>query len=158
MGKGLCEAIEQVSRKVHETIITPPGSKNVTEWCKRPDCWDAVRHLQIYLPVSLQNELLFTESEKSTSHNGSTATSAHEDLQLATRIAEIPADVWFQLASWARETRNLGAGQRRFASRLGMARRKNAPLSVEDTKQASLLLREALKLGFKPEVSMSRVN
>ena len=47
----LQEVIKKVSFKVYEAITTPPDgkSKNVTEWCKQPDCWNRVKALKIKL-------------------------------------------------------------------------------------------------------------
>jgi hypothetical protein len=44
----LQEVIKTVSIEVHNAIINPPeGKKNVTEWCKHPDCWKMIRELEI---------------------------------------------------------------------------------------------------------------
>jgi hypothetical protein len=53
----LSSAIEDVAKEVHQIIVEPPGGKNVTEWCKKEGCWDAVRKLEVKLSSSLQKEL-----------------------------------------------------------------------------------------------------
>jgi AIPR protein len=158
LGRGMYEAIELVSHKVHEIIINPPGSKNVTEWCKRPACWDTIRSLQVDLPTSLQNELLSTGSEKDARSSGDSEASVNEEQKLIAQIVRIPASVWFQLATWARETRNLDAGQRRFVSSLGLAQQRSRSPSIKDAKQALLILEVAQRLGFKPEALVNRVD
>ena len=153
-GKGLCETIEHVSHKVHEIIITPPGSKNVTEWCKRPACWDTIRNLQVDFPRSLQDDLLFTEPE----NNESIEPSPYEGQRLITQIVSMPTDIWLQIAAWGRETRKLDASQRRFASSFSLARRRSQSPSIKDAKQALWILEEAQRLGFKSEFSVNRVD
>ncbi len=55
----LASAIEDLSVLVHQKLTSPPsGRKNVTEWCKRPECWDAVRAIEYPLPAALTRELL----------------------------------------------------------------------------------------------------
>jgi AIPR protein len=54
----LVEAIASVSRAVHASIVAPPSGKNVTEWCKKEDCWKVVRGLQVTLPKKLDAELI----------------------------------------------------------------------------------------------------
>jgi hypothetical protein len=49
----LTEAIQLVSRKVHQVIVDPPNSGNVTEWCKKEACWRKVKVLEIALPIEL---------------------------------------------------------------------------------------------------------
>lgn len=39
----LTGAILDASRQVRKVLIEPPGSANVTEWCKKEACWEGVR-------------------------------------------------------------------------------------------------------------------
>lgn len=41
----LQESIRQMSRKVHQMIANPPGGRNVTEWCKKEACWNAIQQM-----------------------------------------------------------------------------------------------------------------
>ena len=43
----LQQTISIVSRKVHEVIKNTPDGRNVTEWCKKEDCWRAVQKVSI---------------------------------------------------------------------------------------------------------------
>ncbi len=43
----LQQAIQIISRKVHQVIINPPDGRNVTEWCKRESCWKAIQEISI---------------------------------------------------------------------------------------------------------------
>jgi hypothetical protein len=36
-----------ISRKVHQVITNPPDGRNVTEWCKKETCWEAVQKIQV---------------------------------------------------------------------------------------------------------------
>jgi hypothetical protein len=54
----LAEAIATVSKAVHDCILASSNGKNVTEWCKKEECWHAVRALDIPLPDGLESELL----------------------------------------------------------------------------------------------------
>lgn len=54
----MTEAIASASRAVHECILASSNGKNVTEWCKKEECWHAVRSLEIPLPDDLESELL----------------------------------------------------------------------------------------------------
>ena len=43
----LQQAIAIISRKVHQVITNPPDGRNVTEWCKKEACWQAVQRIQV---------------------------------------------------------------------------------------------------------------
>lgn len=42
----LQQAIAIISRKVHQVVTNPPDGRNVTEWCKKEACWQAVQRIQ----------------------------------------------------------------------------------------------------------------
>ncbi len=53
----LAKAIEDVGRLVHEKLVNPPpGRKNVTEWCKKKECWEAVKLIEFAMPDGLRKE------------------------------------------------------------------------------------------------------
>jgi len=39
----LQQAIQMISREVHQVITNPPDGRNVTEWCKKESCWKAIQ-------------------------------------------------------------------------------------------------------------------
>jgi hypothetical protein len=41
----LAEAVPGAARAVRTALVNPPGSANVTEWCKKESCWDSVRRI-----------------------------------------------------------------------------------------------------------------
>ena len=45
--RATADAVAGISRLVHGTLVTPPpGRKNVTEWCKKKECWEAVKSIE----------------------------------------------------------------------------------------------------------------
>ncbi|MFG1776826.1 AIPR family protein [Micromonospora sp. NPDC049048] len=53
-------AVPEVTRLVRSVIIDPPGSANVTEWCKKEDCWKTVQALP-WEPTPALRALISTE-------------------------------------------------------------------------------------------------
>jgi hypothetical protein len=45
--QNLEQTIAIVCRKVHETIVNPPNGRNVTEWCKKEACWQAIQKINV---------------------------------------------------------------------------------------------------------------
>lgn len=63
LSAALEEMIRLVSKEVREVLIDAPGNGNVTEWCKKADCWAKVRALRIPVSRSLEGELVIAMSE-----------------------------------------------------------------------------------------------
>lgn len=42
----------------------PAGSKNISEWCKKKECWDSVQKINIAIPDSLKRELVSNDAVK----------------------------------------------------------------------------------------------
>ena len=54
--------IGQLAIEVRAKITdSPSGSRNISEWCKKKECWDSVQKIKIELPHSLQSELISEE-------------------------------------------------------------------------------------------------
>lgn len=45
--------VPHMTQVVRDVIIDPPGSANVTEWCKKEDCWNRVRKVAWSPPADL---------------------------------------------------------------------------------------------------------
>lgn len=150
-GQGLRDAIKEVSHRVHDVIISPLGGKNVTEWCKRQECWTKVRDLTIDLPALLNDELLPAGPEEDARINRGIESPDHVEQQLIAQAATVPAKIWYQLSTWAKETHNLQAWQRSLAASLGRGSQNGKMPSRKQAKQGLSTLEEAYRLGFKPK-------
>jgi hypothetical protein len=58
------EAIVSISGIVHQHITNPPGGKNITEWCKKEECWNSLLKLKVNIPPALEKELVNKEVVK----------------------------------------------------------------------------------------------
>lgn len=151
IGQGLHDAIENISSQVHEIIISPPGGKNVTEWCKRQECWTRVSSLIIDLPSLITDELVSVGQAGSTRVDRSIESLSHDEQQQVGEAARVPAETWYQLAKWAKETQNLHAWQRGLAFSLGRLKQNAKLPSIKQATQGLKILEEARRLGFKFE-------
>lgn len=50
-----------LSRIVQAHITNPPGGKNITEWCKKKECWESLLQKEIQLSASIGVELVTAE-------------------------------------------------------------------------------------------------
>lgn len=70
----LDRSIEDVGRLVFSKLTNPPpGRKNVGEWSKKKECWDAVKLIGYKLPEALQKEFIPPPEEESQGLNGKPA-------------------------------------------------------------------------------------
>lgn len=145
--ESLLNALKLIVPGVRDVIVNPPSSqKNVTEWCKKDDCWTAVlkRDIDTDLKVGQsdkeEGERLITVSE----------TPLHpEQQQLIEAVREIAPDVWFTVSNWAKTTSTLQSWQRSLAYSLGKLRAVARDPSIKQAVQGRNLLLEAVRLGFR---------
>lgn len=57
LSPSLKKTITDISRLVHNHITNPPNGRNITEWCKREDCWLSLLKKKYTLPDDLLDEL-----------------------------------------------------------------------------------------------------
>lgn len=53
----IAEAIDRVANSARRHITTPPGGRNITEWCKREECWIGFMDTTIGLPSGWEGAL-----------------------------------------------------------------------------------------------------
>ncbi|MDZ7961467.1 MAG: AIPR family protein [Aulosira sp. DedQUE10] len=149
LSPALQEAIKFISYQVYQFIINPPGGRNVTEWCKKEECWKNIQNIEIELSTELLKELIAGNKAKPNQIDKGIESPDTEDLKLIIQISEVPADTWFQIARWAKETHNLQPWERSLAFSLGKLAAQNISPSRKQANHGSKILQEAQELGFK---------
>jgi hypothetical protein len=145
----LSALITSVSRAVHASIVNPPSGKNVTEWCKREDCWNRVQEIPVVIQKGLQEELLSIERVASREIDRGLNGADRTEKKLIEELSSVPAETWFKLSRWAKETGNLDPWQRGLAYDLGRLAGRGKDPSPKQAKQGAKVLSEARKLGFE---------
>ncbi|HOF66918.1 MAG TPA: AIPR family protein [Candidatus Fermentibacter daniensis] len=137
--------IKTILIATRKTIINPPGNQNITEWCKRPLCWSQVVNLELQftLPEGLEQAPL----------GGPVANEAlsSADRILVDSVVAVPAEVWYSVAKWSKNTNSLLGWQRRLAFSLGTLSGRTREPSIKQAIQGRKLLLEACRLGFGHE-------
>ena len=142
------EVINVVSRRVHAIITNPPNSRNVTEWCKRKECWDVIRDTEIKVSQSLARELITVGEGATGATDQGINTPNEEDIALIKQVSAVSADDWFLISKWAKETNNLQPWQRSLAYSIGRALNSGRAISPKQAKQGALIFSEASQMGL----------
>lgn len=133
IGPALSEAIEEVCHLAFDVITHPPGGQNVTEWCKREDCWDAMKELELDLG-DLRSELV----------------DQRPDIDDATEalVAGMTSDAWDAIAQWIEEEKRLSSSWRQKAKTVERLVSKGKTLSPTQLRAAVELFEAAREAGF----------
>ncbi len=156
LSKTLEAEIVRTSAIVHEFITNPPGGANISEYCKKKACWDALIDKEYELSDKLKSEFATGKSNDmvlSSSQSAKTFLNeaTQEEAELIDKIAEIPSEVWFGISKWAKETNNLLPWQRGIAFSLGSLIGRGKKPSVKQAKQAEIIYQEAKERGYIKE-------
>ena len=145
----LNEEIKKMSYAVHRVITSPPNQQNITEWCKNKKCWEALCEESFNLGEPLRKELHASgPAHNNNVDKGIDNPSPAEEI-LIEEMAAIPAEQWFGIAKWAKETDNLQSWQRSISFSIGKVLSSGRKPSYKQAVQGKKILEVALTLGFK---------
>lgn len=147
----LCSVLLHIAEIVY-SLITSEDRKvvNVTQWCKREECWKYVlAHMSYKLPDEIDSCLCSTDAQKSQERSARKVQRIDSGVEYQKRVLEHDALFWGRLAQFAASKRLLNENS---ASALKLAVRlpEKLPNSVQCAKLLELL--EAAKSeGFKEQ-------
>ena len=148
------ENIVEVSKFVQRMIVNPPGGANVGEWCKKQQCWNAIRDYDYRITDSLRDELVdianqgtvLSSSAKATTSSLNIAT--EDEIETIEKAFAISAAEWFALSKWAKETNNFQGWQRSILFSVGQLAARSRKPSYKQSVQALKIYEEAIQKGF----------
>lgn len=123
-----------------ELINHRPQNANISEWCKKEQCWSAV--------LVREFDLDFPNAKGWTSDQRVPLELNAEDESLIESIKIIPAEVWFSVAKWAKETNTLYPSQRKISFSIGQIIARGGSPTLKQSHSAQKLLNRARQLGF----------
>jgi hypothetical protein len=139
-------ALDVVARAAREFLTHPPGGKNITEWCKKPDCWEKFVDTPVPLPKGWDDGLAESASELRVEESANPA--AQEAIA---KVRVVSAQYWFGLSKWAKERGHLQPWQRSIAFSLGKLAANDRPPSQKQAVQAVKIMETAREMGYSPE-------
>ncbi|WP_372019486.1 AIPR family protein [Tistrella mobilis] len=83
---------------IHAEIVASAGNRNITEWCKKDDCWMEIRALNLPLPSRFPPE--FLNSIPATKHAKDSSLDASQEALIAECI-KLDGRAWTRIMAWA---------------------------------------------------------
>jgi len=105
VSEAMAETMYEWMPVVLDCILSSAGERNVTEWCKKEECWRSVQVADVEIPEALQQELSEGQplptvgSEKGRQGLGLT----HLDRENIAKAMQLSGDQWLSVQRWATE-------------------------------------------------------
>ena len=82
--------------------ITDPSRKvaNVTQWCKRNDCWDEVKKISLDMPAGIESCLITIDEQKAAQKSAKKEQKVVNEIQVQTTVVNYPVDMWKKLSEF----------------------------------------------------------
>lgn len=92
--------------EIHEELVESAEGRNVTEWCKKEECWRHIQTQRLTVSVALEDELVAgTKLPTVGSREGRSGTGlTPADREAIARIMQVSAEEWIHLAKWAAQS------------------------------------------------------
>lgn len=139
----------KITKYVFEKITDPNRETiNVTQWCKRENCWKSMSNCDITLDSSLRNVLESLEAQKVTAKAAQSVQKLYSEVEAQTKVLEYPAEHWKELRKFVNEKKVSANSKQLDALRYAEA----IPTKLPSGHQAKLILElldNATANGFK---------
>ena len=97
-------ALSAVGEAVQEELIHPPvGIKNVSEWAKKPGCWDRVSALEIFLDSGFLEELVSAEDRAAEKNSAKREQKMFSEIDALKLAVEAGGEFWQRVVAWGSE-------------------------------------------------------
>lgn len=144
----VAESLLELSEKVFREI-TDPGRKviNVTQWCKRNECWEAVKEIGYTLPKDIENYLMSTDEVNMAEKIAKKEQRIANDINAQVEVVKHPSDYWKRLSEFVVANHMVSPAE---VAALSIACKipVKIPNSVQ-SKRLLELLERAVQEGFK---------
>jgi hypothetical protein len=154
----LSDVITSLAPRVHDVILQSAGTRNVTEWAKKKECWEAVCDIPWLAPddILTKSSTPYLGPNNMADTPEAAAAKSDEETEALKRVIMASSHTWKAISSWAKETSNLQAFQRSIAYSLGNLLEKGRAPSVKQALQGVKILDEVERLGFDLKADHSR--
>ena len=87
--------------EIHEAIVQTAGDRNVTEWCKKEECWREIQTIDLNLPRELLDELSEGQPLPNVgARSGRAGKLSEEDRENIARVMQAGPETWLHAVKW----------------------------------------------------------
>lgn len=130
--------------------ITDPSRRvaNVTQWCKRNECWNEVKAMTFTLPQSLESCLITVDEEKAAQRSARKSQKETNDINAQVEVVKFPASTWMSLSQFVVMKHLVGSPSDVTALKIACKIPEKIPTSAQ-SKRLLELMKKAEEEGFK---------
>jgi len=100
------DALVDCAMRVNRFIIAPPTHiRNVTEWCKKTNCWDGIKKLEARLSEHLRNELISRSEERFRNKEAEEQRDMDNGIEVQMEVINRGSKFWQKLDSFCKKHR-----------------------------------------------------
>ena len=120
ISKAFVETLDRLLPEVYDAFVSSALGRNVTEWCKKEECWRHVQTLDLEVSSELEEELAEGQAlpELATAGTNGTTTLTAQDRENIARVMQISAEQWVYISGWGARTGALKSWQCGIATTL----------------------------------------
>lgn len=100
---------------IHSEIVSTAGSRNVTEWCKKEDCWNELKSLHLPKPDTPLIEFGSTNRAALQNH---LVVESEDEQAVINECTELDAVAWARVMAWAAASKNIDEFDRKVVHTL----------------------------------------
>lgn len=102
----LKEIMKVITKKIYERITNPPhGSANIAQWCKKEQCWNDIRGIEIDL-ILLKKLVVTTEEAKYEQKSGKKQKELENGIEIQMFVVQTDFETWVQLFGYYMSNNN----------------------------------------------------
>lgn len=95
--------LDAIARSVVDAITNPPVAQmNITEWCKKKECWEKILALQVRLTESVSRELMSPDDARSATRDMANQGKLDASIHSVSAVIQLGVGYWAALGTWAR--------------------------------------------------------
>lgn len=140
--------INQMIDVIWPHLTNPPESvRNVSEWCKKPDCWKTLKDKYVDLAV-VQTEIDEVKQRVTAGRPEGQLKKSPAEQALLTEVKAIAPEVFTGIHSWAVVNNQLTPMDRRLMLNVGALLRSSKEISIKQAREARRIFEAAKSKGF----------
>ena len=108
--QNISEELESTLREwmpeIHEEIVNSANERNVTEWCKKKDCWATIQSMDFVLEDDFEQELVDGQplpTVGSKARNGKVQVLSPDERRRQAKIMQLDGSQWHEIICWMKK-------------------------------------------------------